>query len=331
MQVLQPSHLIDFAGIHYLPDYGDMSSLPVRAYNEKPDQTSRGFSPNSSTSSPSTGPSTSLGLSSKATSRSPPTRQRTPIRHHRQSTSGVQNSNRQEALLAYATRQEPQATVSQNMSTSQSAFPPSAYMMPPITSSYQAPSGYYPSAGMPQQQQGGQYIQVPSSYHVESNSATYFNLGRSISFPLEGLPSIPPSESLYPPPLGSNTGSHSWSSSSAASQLPSMPLPSSSSFSPSPASSMDTAEGIRVLTSRPKPQCFDHGCNGRQFSTFSNLLRHQREKSGSATKAVCPHCGTEFTRTTARNGHLYGGKCKGIDGQGSQEPAARPEDEKELS
>ena len=322
MQVHQALPFVYFTGIHDLLDYGDMSSLPVRAYNEKPDQTTRGLSPNSSTSSPSTGPSASRGPSSKATSRSPPTRQRTPIRHHRQSTSKVQSSNRPEALLAYATRQEPQAAASQNIATSQSAFPPSAYMIPPITSSYQAPSGYYSSVGIAQQQHEGQYMHIPSSYHVEPNSSTYFNPGRPVSFPLEGLPSMQPSESLFPPPLGSNAGSHSWSSSSAASQLPSMPLPSSSSFSPSPASSMDTAEGIRVLTSRPKPQCYDHGCNGRQFSTFSNLLRHQREKSGSATKAVCPHCGTEFTRTTARNGHLYGGKCKGIEGQGSQEPAA---------
>ncbi|EXJ95320.1 hypothetical protein A1O1_00440 [Capronia coronata CBS 617.96] len=68
---------------------------------------------------------------------------------------------------------------------------------------------------------------------------------------------------------------------------------------------------IEIRPSRPKPQCWEHGCNGRQFSTFSNLLRHQREKSGSAIKAICPHCGTEFTRTTARNGHMSGGKCKG--------------------
>ncbi|KAH8749349.1 hypothetical protein F5883DRAFT_435836, partial [Diaporthe sp. PMI_573] len=45
--------------------------------------------------------------------------------------------------------------------------------------------------------------------------------------------------------------------------------------------------------------------------TFSNLLRHQREKSGQATKASCPDCGAElFTRTTARNGHLLQQKCK---------------------
>jgi hypothetical protein len=60
--------------------------------------------------------------------------------------------------------------------------------------------------------------------------------------------------------------------------------------------------GVRVVNSRPKPQCWDHGCNGRQFSTFSNLLRHQREKSGASQKSTCPRCGAVFTRTTARNG-----------------------------
>ncbi|KID88121.1 transcription factor Zn, C2H2 [Metarhizium guizhouense ARSEF 977] len=67
---------------------------------------------------------------------------------------------------------------------------------------------------------------------------------------------------------------------------------------------------VRVVQSRPKPRCWEHGCNGRQFSTFSNLLRHQREKSGQAAKATCPNCGAEFTRTTARNGHLLHDKCK---------------------
>ncbi|KAH8602666.1 hypothetical protein B0O99DRAFT_647537 [Bisporella sp. PMI_857] len=67
---------------------------------------------------------------------------------------------------------------------------------------------------------------------------------------------------------------------------------------------------VRVVHSRPKPQCWEHGCNGRQFSTFSNLLRHQREKSGQATKSSCPNCGAEFTRTTARNGHMAHEKCK---------------------
>ncbi|KJZ77884.1 hypothetical protein HIM_02521 [Hirsutella minnesotensis 3608] len=74
--------------------------------------------------------------------------------------------------------------------------------------------------------------------------------------------------------------------------------------------SQDGGSHVRVVQSRPKPRCWEHGCNGRQFSTFSNLLRHQREKSGQAAKAMCPNCGAEFTRTTARNGHLLHDKCK---------------------
>ena len=65
-----------------------------------------------------------------------------------------------------------------------------------------------------------------------------------------------------------------------------------------------------VVETPSKPQCWDHGCNGRQFSTFSNLLRHQREKSGSSTKSICHRCGAEFTRKTARDGHLAHDKCK---------------------
>jgi hypothetical protein len=72
----------------------------------------------------------------------------------------------------------------------------------------------------------------------------------------------------------------------------------------------DDPSGVRVVTARPRPQCWEHGCNGRQFSTFSNLLRHQREKSGTASKSECPRCGAVFTRTTARNGHLAHDKCK---------------------
>jgi len=81
--------------------------------------------------------------------------------------------------------------------------------------------------------------------------------------------------------------------------------------SPTSSVGQEGSSHVRVVSPvRPKPQCWEHGCNGRQFSTFSNLLRHQREKSGQAAKASCPNCGAEFTRTTARNGHLQHDKCK---------------------
>jgi hypothetical protein len=60
----------------------------------------------------------------------------------------------------------------------------------------------------------------------------------------------------------------------------------------------------RMSCNRLSLQCWEHGCNGRQFSTPSNLFRHQREKSGKAIKPECPYCRTKFTRATARNNHV---------------------------
>ncbi len=77
---------------------------------------------------------------------------------------------------------------------------------------------------------------------------------------------------------------------------------------------------VCIIQSRPKPQCWKHGCNGRQFSTFSNLQRHQREQSGLADKATCPSCRAEFTRTTARNAHVKRDKCKVKQTRGAKRP-----------
>lgn len=94
----------------------------------------------------------------------------------------------------------------------------------------------------------------------------------------------------------------------ASHQIPAYaPAPYTASDQVSRASSSDLS--ARSQNQRSKAQCWEHGCNGRQFSTFSNLLRHQREKSGTAAKSYCPKCGAEFTRTTARNGHLMHDKC----------------------
>ncbi|KAK8149578.1 hypothetical protein G3M48_006462 [Beauveria asiatica] len=57
------------------------------------------------------------------------------------------------------------------------------------------------------------------------------------------------------------------------------------------------------------PVCWDHGCNGRVFSSWSNLRRHQRERRGMSPKSLCPLCGAFFSRTTARNQHLANMSC----------------------
>jgi hypothetical protein len=255
--------------------------------------------------------------SSKAASRSPP-RERTPIRHHRPSVSRARSGSRPEVLLAYAEhqhqhqQQQQQAVSAMHMQSAPNTppvYPPSAYSMPTTTSPPASNSGYYAAPSMPQN--ASQYLTAPSPYASDPNQTSYFGLTRSVSQPTLDLSTLNPQDAMYLP-----------NPNSLPSNSPPIPsLGSNLHPFPPPVTSLESSpEGFRVLASRPKPQCFDHGCNGRQFSTFSNLLRHQREKSGSAMKAVCPHCGTEFTRTTARNGHLWGGKCKGRGGDGQEGP-----------
>lgn len=121
-----------------------------------------------------------------------------------------------------------------------------------------------------------------------------------------GVSDYHPLPTMYPPSSTTPAAYPAYASSSGVSQQPGGDAPP---LSPSPGAQGNPVMP-RILNSRPKPQCWEHGCNGRQFSTFSNLLRHQREKSGTASKSYCPRCGAEFTRTTARNGHMAHDKCK---------------------
>ncbi|KAI3332298.1 hypothetical protein HD806DRAFT_188888 [Xylariaceae sp. AK1471] len=114
----------------------------------------------------------------------------------------------------------------------------------------------------------------------------------------------------FPPPPSTQSLSSQYSSRASSMSESGIMYPVQPPVLPSGNPPATDAGHVRVVQSRPKPQCWEHGCNGRQFSTFSNLLRHQREKSGQAAKASCPNCGAEFTRTTARNGHLLHDKCK---------------------
>ncbi|KAF5672017.1 zinc finger protein [Fusarium heterosporum] len=62
-------------------------------------------------------------------------------------------------------------------------------------------------------------------------------------------------------------------------------------------------------------RCFDHGCDGRRFSSIGNLVRHQKEQNRglSARRYECPYCDQTFTRSTARNVHLSRGRCGGVN------------------
>lgn len=165
----------------------------------------------------------------------------------------------------------------------------SGQTIPPISGLTQGalsspPIGHSPSGMMGGYSQSIPRFVPPSSFEpLETTPDSVIRSQNPYENPL--YPQPPTSAPLYPPSHSSYPGS-----------MPS-DMPKSDSAS------------MRVLNQRPKPQCWEHGCNGRQFSTFSNLLRHQREKSGTASKSYCPKCNAEFTRTTARNGHVLHDKC----------------------
>lgn len=239
-------------------------------------------------------------------------RDRTRIRHNRPHVPRDQSHGQGDMLLAYATEQ---AQIHRPQSQSQSL--PSATTMPPpggpnVPQLYNMPT-YNMSPPVTRLSHHGGYFGSTVAADA-GNQETEFSMPSNegeiqVFYPSERTSSHGAATSLPPPP--SPTALYLSSQSPPSQQLlPSIGM-TIQQFPPVQLTLESSPANIEVVRSRPKPQCWEHGCNGRQFSTFSNLLRHQREKSGHAMKALCPHCGTEFTRTTARNGHMFGGKCKG--------------------
>jgi len=262
-------------------------------------------------------PTSSPGSSSHASrrlpytqARSPAPRDRTPIRHYRPSTSRGRSHSRTGALATYATENFHHApSVSDVPPRSAPAtpwrYPGDHHASDSGTVSYGANENYSFSAGSVDR--NAAFSEIPI-YETDASFPPFYTPSRGgHSGPLVAYPT-----------LGSHDASYSTQSYRPQAQaLPSMG-PAMHAFPPISNPLESTPSDIDTIDSQSKPQCWDHGCNGRQFSTFSNLLRHQREKSGIAMKALCPHCGIEFTRTTARNGHMYGGKCKGQPNQPAQ-------------
>ncbi|KAH8897935.1 hypothetical protein GQ53DRAFT_742768 [Thozetella sp. PMI_491] len=60
---------------------------------------------------------------------------------------------------------------------------------------------------------------------------------------------------------------------------------------------------IRMLSQGPEPRCWDHGCHGRLFSNWSNLVRHQREKAALEARSTCRQCNTKFKRARGLVSH----------------------------
>ncbi|KAF2751620.1 hypothetical protein M011DRAFT_491215 [Sporormia fimetaria CBS 119925] len=170
------------------------------------------------------------------------------------------------------------------------------------------------------------YDEYTPNTEPPQTSIAYHTVPYAVALSLPGLSSLPlntsyPGPSVILPATGVPaddfrlypTGTYDGAPLPAAySPIANYPPPSDDTvrLAPQEDSASPSGTNPRILNSRPKPQCWEHGCNGKTFSTFSNLLRHQREKSGTAAKSTCPNCGAEFTRTTAMKGHRDAGKCK---------------------
>nr|POE54278.1 hypothetical protein CFP56_77802 [Quercus suber] len=74
--------------------------------------------------------------------------------------------------------------------------------------------------------------------------------------------------------------------------------------------------------------CWLHGCNGRTFTNFSNYRRHCKERSDEYAKPVCPRCGREFLRETARDSHYQQRRCRFIDVDGNGVHISTPMNQK---
>lgn len=73
---------------------------------------------------------------------------------------------------------------------------------------------------------------------------------------------------------------------------------------------LQSQQSLRNLSRSPSPhRCFDHGCNGRSFSSRSNLRRHQRERARLTRILPCPLCGAKFYRRWTRNQHVLRASC----------------------
>jgi hypothetical protein len=60
-------------------------------------------------------------------------------------------------------------------------------------------------------------------------------------------------------------------------------------------------------------QCYQHGCEGRRFSSSENYRRHVRERNKSDI-TTCPFCAVIFTRKSNQDTHVRKGRCKGLNG-----------------
>ena len=82
--------------------------------------------------------------------------------------------------------------------------------------------------------------------------------------------------------------------------------------------------GAQRVPGTNRIRCFDHGCNGREFSSLGNYHRHLKERNAISKKFSCPRCGRSFSRLTARNLHYEKRRCKSVYREGNRVQISLP-------
>jgi hypothetical protein len=206
---------------------------------------------------------------------------------------------------------ESKGHLSSGLTTSQASYPSSYAPSPAMTGTSPALGSRHGSAEaeQPAGTADHYYSQYSYSMPMISAPATSGYSAYSSVATTAGIPSL--SNLAYAPEPAQQPPMYMTSYSSAPSYH--LPTPSYGQL-PANSNSLDIPPGGNM--ERPvdggsrESRCWDHGCNGRSFSTHSNLLRHQREKDGKSNKSTCPKCGASFTRKTAMEGHMSQNKCR---------------------
>jgi hypothetical protein len=73
---------------------------------------------------------------------------------------------------------------------------------------------------------------------------------------------------------------------------------------------LGSSELITFTELLKEPRCYEHGYDGRLFSSASNLKRHQRERDRMVRQMLCSWCDAAFYRRWTRDHHVPRLHCR---------------------
>jgi len=144
------------------------------------------------------------------------------------------------------------------------------------------------------------YCDYPSTAASSTTEYSDFTASDSSNQSQSSTQSSPPE-----PPSGSQPAQYA---SATQTSLPGLHF-TSTTVCPVLAAMHATASTSPARTTSHNLRCWEHNCNGRKFSTLSNLARHQREKAGDRMVYICQKCKTSFVRKSTLQDHLSRKTC----------------------